>query len=148
MNFAKIPLQFKEKHLCYCLNHMMSVVSDSFFHIQADLREILSSNEYEPDDLITINIDPDTLFALHTQLGERPENLTSGIHQRLKEALIPQLLNYIQSIDPTDPDIPPMDLAIYQSVGYILQKLQARESAIDAWVESQISAGRQRVAKT
>lgn len=137
----KIPLQFKEKYLMYCANHMMNVVHDGMFLLLADLRKVLKEGSYLPDDLVTIEVDPNTLLTLHAQLGERNENLTSSIHQRLKESLLPQLIALV-SVDPSDPDT---DLELLQSAALVVQTLQEKEANIDIWVESQIDLGRTRL---
>lgn len=96
----KIPIQLKEKHLCYCGSFMKNVVAHEYFHLLANVRTVLLAAAYQPEDLVSIEVEGADLVKIYRQLGEIREAHSAGVNKEMKDLLMPQLVTLSGSIDP------------------------------------------------
>jgi hypothetical protein len=83
-----MKLQFKEKHLCFIVNQLSNVVLSQNFNLVYQIKSKLNETSYQPDDLVEIEVDSNSLIEIYKELGYKYEYLFSEINRQMKTVLL------------------------------------------------------------
>jgi hypothetical protein len=128
----KIPLTFKEKHLCILSNHMLGIIAAEFYYLIEQIRAIRKSGTFLPDDLITVDEHPEIVLELLEQLDTKHNFLRSNERLEMKAALQSQIQTLLTHTDPE----------IVSSAQFLGQKVSEREAILQDWIQGETEDGR------
>jgi hypothetical protein len=136
----KIPVQIKEIFVCYVGSHIANVIASQFASVVRQIVISMNGTEYSENRVHTVELEPDLLFTLVEQLGEKPEKFCGGLHMDMKQNLIASI-TATATAEMQKPD-EAKDLQLLASIQYFNEKMQAREQEIDNWRTAKITEGR------
>lgn len=96
---AKLALQFKEKHLCFCANFLKKIVAANSFEILSELKTKVKGLELQPDDLVTVEVTASAVASIYDGLGQLPERLANSNNTEMAESLTLQLTTLAERVD-------------------------------------------------
>ena len=91
----KINLQ--ERHLCFVAYELSQQLVGSYIKILNTIRDSLNGANYQPTDLVEIDVDKTEIVVLYFELGNKPEYFTAKINKEMKNLLLPQFVNKIEN---------------------------------------------------
>lgn len=141
----KITLQFPERLCCFVADETLNHVDDETFYLSADLRTKLKTGNYQPEDLVTVEITANAICKIIKSLGEESSHYAAEINAELKSVLKPQLVRYMDSTLPNFEDISTSNPELFAAVQEVIAFLNERENERQAWVNGRIESGRQRI---
>ena len=151
-----MKIKFKEKHLCFIVNHLSNIVLIESFKLVYEIKSKVNNNNYQPNDLVEIEVTPESVISIYNDLGYKPEYIVSQINREMKQSLIEQFTEKITAyytLIATKPEINDGDytnvtaedmivLTEANEVNVINTAITSRAEVAEGEIQSMITNGR------
>lgn len=145
-----MKIEFKEKHICFVVRHLATIVAGEHFKLLAEIRDKVKDNNLQPDDFVEVDVNKETLLNIYIEIGHKPEYLVAGINAAMKEILSTQftekitayytVLGLIGEAEPNEEE----QVIINEGADalYIVERITERTAEANNQIEQMIQAGR------
>lgn len=135
-----IPLEIKEKHVCYCGHKIKTEAAGKYQPITRQVSLAMTGTEYNPERIISIEIEPEMIIDFMNDLGILHEKNTGSLHLAIKAQLKDSIAaKYTEEMAKSEEE---RNVNVLESIGWISQKIAEQEVEIDVWRNERIAEGR------
>lgn len=153
-----MKLSLQEKYLCFVTQHLTINLAGQYLNLLSELRNKIFGQNYQPTDLVEIEVDKTEVLAIYFEVGNKPEYFVSAINREMKTLLYSQfsnkmgdyqiLLSNLGLSELTQSDInslsPSDQIIAYegQDVLWLIDQITKRDQTADVQLEGLIQVGR------